>query len=173
MHPRLPVSFVLSMALAVVVCVSLILPGCGSTSASGEQVSAGNRIVSMSLQTAPNALNWDGEPGPDGVRARLFLFAGGQSDAAQLQRGSVDFLLFEGRVAESQIAGTPPYHLWSFTASEFAASAGQGLIGWCYEPTLAWGKHVPRTNTITLVVRINQPGLPPLYSAPTLLSMGR
>ena len=123
----------------------------------------------MTLQSAPTAVNWDSMPGPDGLQLRLFLFSQGKSEAVPLERGSIDFLIYEGRVGDTEIAKSTPFHHWSFTAKELSAVGGKGMVGWSYEPQLGWGKHVPKTRTITLVVRVRQPGAPVLYSTPTLL----
>ena len=56
----------------------------------------------------PVAVNWNDEPGPDGVRVSVFLYQyAGQPVTSVLIKGTLEFLMYDGRVDESR-TGAPP-----------------------------------------------------------------
>lgn len=156
------------MIRGAALAVAILLSGCAAAGDAGEDADE-SLVTAINVQTAPTAVNWDGVPGPDGLQVRLFLFGADGAESKRFSRGSIDFMLFEGRISDAQVLTTEPLVKWSFTAKEMEAVGGQGMVGWSYEPRLGWGSHVPKTRSISLVVRVRQPDAKAILSPPTLL----
>jgi len=118
----------------------------------------------------PAAVNWDDEPGPDGVLAQVFF---GQVERPEpvLVKGAVDFLLFEGKVQRADVATKQPFHTWTFTPQELATRLVRSMVGWGYRVELGWGKRVPASPAITLAARYQPKEGPPVYSSPVAIPM--
>lgn len=125
-------------------------------------------IIKMELESLPAAVNLDSTPGADGVyvRLRMYEVVGGQPRAATLRRGHVEFILFEGRVKDSEIAAAEATHIWRRSARVMAQYGQRVLVGTQYELQLSWQDSPPFTRDITLTARLLRPNQPPLYARP-------
>jgi hypothetical protein len=132
----------------------------------------GAQVDQITLLALPTALNWDGRPGPDGVQTVVHLF---QQAAPQpvLINGTLEFLLYEGRVSRDELSAAKPFHVWPFTAAQLEPYVGRSKVGWGYALRLPWGPTMPRSSSVTLAARYTPPGAgaPTVYSAPTTIAM--
>jgi len=130
------------------------------------------RVDQITLLALPTALNWDNQPGADGVQTIVHLFC--RSPAAPvLATGKLEFLLYEGRISREELPRTEPFHIWPFTAADLEPYVGRSKAGWGYALRLPWGPRTPRAGSITLAARYTPPGArePTVYSAPTTVAM--
>jgi hypothetical protein len=130
-------------------------------------------VEALQLQSLPTVVNLDDRPGADGVQMRLYMFHPREPMAVALERGTVEFLLYEGRVRRAQLETSEPHHAWSFSAEQLRRFAAPSLIGVGYQLALGWGDNAPRTGIVTLSARLLRPGQRPLYAEPLSLAMGR
>lgn len=148
--------------------------GCAGPVGSGSRPAAVDRVDGVVLESQPVAIDLDGKPGADGVRVRLHFY---QVDAQNGLRpvgvlGTVEILLFEGKVQPEAISATKPFHIWQFTASQLQQHQGKDNYGlWCYDFVLNWGQHVPSTRGITLSTRYTPRAGQPIYAPPTTVAM--
>lgn len=154
---------------ACLVAAAVVVSGCPPPDAPPPQVV---RVDQITLLALPTALNWDNRPGPDGVQTIIHLFQQGPREPV-LASGTLEFLLYEGRVSREELAAAKPFHIWPFTASEIEPYLGRSKAGWGYALRLPWGPKVPQSGSVTLAVRYTPLGAggPTLYSAPTVIAM--
>ena len=126
----------------------------------------------ITLLALPAALNWDNEPGPDGVQTIVHLFRRAPAQPV-LATGKLEFLLYEGRISQDELPHAEPFHIWPFTAADLEPYMGRSKAGWGYALRLPWGPRAPRSGSITLVARYTPLGArePTVYSAPTIIAM--
>ncbi len=128
------------------------------------------RVDKIELEMAPYAVNLDNRPGPDGVEVKVRLYNLDQPLAFGLQQGAIEFLLFEGRVKDEDIAEVEPFYSWHFSAADFQAARRNTLVGTQHAIVLNWSGQTPRGTTLTLAARIPRPSAGPLYARPVFLS---
>lgn len=117
-----------------------------------------------------SAVNWDDQPGPDGVRLRLFCWEYHQSLPVMV-KGTMEVMVFEGRLSPATVDKAKPFHVWKLTTEDLSTFAGRSTVGWCYVMQLAWDKNVPKTRKITLLARyISATGVQ-TFSAPVSIPM--
>lgn len=172
----------------VVACLALgAQSGCVTESRSGrhtsidadQQTSAsqsvpaqgGQDVDAIELYVLPVVLDWDKVPGPDGIQARAMLFRFSEAPPVRLSRGTLDFLLYRGRLKAEDLATATVFHTWSFTPAEIAPSLERNIVGDGYTLRLAWGAHVPDGEFVTLVARYVPSKGAPVRSAPVTLLM--
>lgn len=115
---------------------------------------------------------WDEDPYPDGVAVKLRLWRLDAPLAFALQQGLVEFIVYEGAIADEALSTTVPYHIWRYTARGLSKAGGKKvIIGWQYEIQLDWQDNVPRKEEITLSARVVRPGKPPLYAKPAKIRL--
>ena len=124
------------------------------------------RVDHINLQTAPAPGNWDGRPGSDGIEARVYLFQTDRDEPVELERGVLEFLLYEGRVEPSQLSKAKPSHLWRYPTSGLAAQRVKTLVGTGYLFRLDWSDQRPSGDVVTLSARLPGTGPTPLYAMP-------
>lgn len=122
-------------------------------------------VVGMEMQVNLYALNWDGRPGPDGLEVRVRLYIPDPVRAVPVS-GTLEFLLFEGRIPPERIEQTKPLRTWSFVGEPLQRHARPGPVGWHYMLRLDWGLDVPTSNSVTLISRYKLPDGRWLYSSP-------
>lgn len=122
------------------------------------------------LVSPPTVLNWDDTPGPDGVQVNVYLSVMSRAEPV-LGKGTLDFLLFEGRVPKGSVATSQPYFTWTFGLQELATRQVRGVAGWGYAVQLGWGQRTPKAGVITLVARYVAKDGPPVYSSPVSIPM--
>ena len=118
----------------------------------------------------PAAINWDQVPGPDGINARVFLFKADRPDTV-LAKGTLEFMMYAGRVRRGTAAPAEPLRVWTFAGDELPAHRVRSLVGWGYATQLGWGEDVPTAAVITLSARYQPVNGPVVYSAPISISM--
>ena len=142
-------------------------PGSSPTSV---VVAPSPRVDKIELEMAPFALNLDNQPGPDGVQVKVRLYNLDQPRAFSLQQGAIEFILFDGRVKDEDIAEIEPFYTWYFSAADFQATGRNTLVGIQHAIVLNWAGHTPRGTSLTLAARIPRPNAAPLYARPVFLS---
>jgi hypothetical protein len=120
----------------------------------------------IDLMTPPMASNFDRDPAPDGIQTRVFLYSGSQSVQTVKGSGTLELLLFDGRVGLHQAAVLPPLRAWSFSPEELDAMTVKWNSLWCYQMSLRWGEARPQTSVVTLVARYTAPNGRVTYSEP-------
>lgn len=131
------------------------------------------RIDKLELESFPAAVNMDEDPGPDGIQLKLRFFNLQQPLAQRLQRGEVEFVLYEGRIPDDEIGDAEPFYIWRYnSAAKLNRHGRKTLVGWQYELVLAWNKeHAPYSRAITVIARLLRPGKPPLYARPVHIAV--
>jgi hypothetical protein len=130
-----------------------------------------DRVDAIDLWAVPPAaVNWDDDPAPDGIIAQIFLYQADQPEPV-LVKGTLNFLLFEGRVPRAGLATAKPQRIWSYGPTELATRQIRGLVGWGYTAQLGWGRPAPASPAVTFAVRYDPVAGPPLYSAPIVIQM--
>jgi len=122
------------------------------------------------LVAPPTALNWDDVPGPDGVQVQVFLTQAGRSEPV-LIKGTLECLLFEGRVQREQVTGARPLVTWAFPAADLVDRQVRAIAGWGYVLQLGWGRQVPASPVVTVTARYQPPDGPLVYSAPVAIPL--
>ena len=155
--------------LVVLVVGACCLAGCQDSSGFGVKSAGINDIY---LDSAPAAINMDSIPGPDGFILQVYLFERPAKAMPVPAKGTLEFILYEGRMSITEIATRQPYLIWTFNEEYLPRYARRGRLGGGYSVNLQWGPDVPRSNTVTLVTRyIPNDGSPPIYSAPLVMSI--
>ena len=117
-----------------------------------------------------SAVNWDDQPGPDGVRLRLFCWQY-QQPLPVMVKGTMEVMVFEGSLSASTIDKAKPFHVWKLTAEDLSTFAGRSTVGWCYAMQLAWDKDVPKAGKITLLARFISATGVQTFSVPVSIPM--
>lgn len=130
-------------------------------------------VQGFTLSTSPTALNWDEDPAPDGVFARVQFFQLGPNDQVRSVpvKGTLEFLLYEGRVAPADLAKAKPIYTWTYQADELATYLGKQMGMWAYQMQLDWRPTPPKSAVVTLIARWQAPRGEWQYSDPTLVAV--
>jgi hypothetical protein len=148
----------------------LAFPGCRSTGPSPKPVSdASQDIEEINLISPQAALNYDTEPGPDGLWLRVYAGNSRQAKPVPIPKGTLEVLLFDGMPKAAELAQTTPLHVWTFRASDLGGCRQQTIIGTSYFLTLLWGNDKPVRNRVTVLARYLPPRGSPVYSTPTVV----
>ena len=130
-----------------------------------------DRVDKIELFAAPPAaINWDNVPGVDGVQVRILMY---QVDRPEpiLVKGTVEFLMYGGRL-EQESASTPtPLKVWRFTPQEMEMRRFRGIAGWGYALQLGWGRDVPQAKVVSLSARYLPSSGAGVSSAPILIAV--
>ena len=161
--------------LLLCVCVALCAAcGCGPPGGGRGVGSSPPRPVEtvdvVDLRAAPVALNWDDQPGPDGVEAYVYLYQQAHPLPVTVD-GTLEFLLFEGKVSQGSVRTMNPFCVWPFAGQQLNRHLVRGVAGWMYVVRLPWGTNVPKTEMVTLAVRYHLPKGEPRYSSPVPIAM--
>lgn len=148
-----------------------VLGGCGPARRGVSQTPPKpvDRVDAIDLWAVPPAaINWDDMPGPDGIQVNVFLY---QADRAEpvLIKGTVEFIMYEGRRPREGLETTTPFRTWKYTEQELATREMRGPAGWGYAAQLGWGNDVPKSAVITLMVRYLPPQGPSVSSMPIVI----
>jgi hypothetical protein len=161
------------VVLCSLILAAAIMGGCGSMrkGVSPTPPKPVDRAIAIDLWAVPPAaINWDDVPGPDGVQVNVFLY---QADRAEpvLVKGTIEFTMFEGRRPREGLEAAQPLRQWKYTEQELATREIRGPAGWGYAAQLGWGKDVPKSAVVTLLVRYLPPQGPPVSSAPVVIAI--
>jgi hypothetical protein len=148
-----------------------VLGGCGPARRGVSQTPPKpvTRVDAIDLWAVPPAaINWDDMPGPDGIQVNVFLY---QADRAEpvLIKGTVEFIMYEGRRPREGLETTRPFRTWKYTEQELATREIRGPAGWGYAAQLGWGNDVPKSAVVTLMVRYVPPQGPSVSSMPIVI----
>jgi len=124
----------------------------------------------VDLRAAPVALNWDDQPGPDGLEAYVYLYQRAHPLPVTVS-GKLEFLLFEGRVTQGGVRTMKPFRVWPFAGRQLNSCLVRGVAGWMYVVRLRWGASVPTTDMVTLAARYHPGDDEPRYSSPVPVAM--
>jgi hypothetical protein len=129
-------------------------------------------VDAIEIYASPVAVDWDGVPGSDGLSVRAMFFRYDRSQAVAVADGELTFMLFGGRQATAQVRNAQPLMSWRFDPAQMRNVARQTIIGVSYNFQLPWdGEHPPAVATVSLTVRYQPPEGPPVWTAPTTLSL--
>ena len=106
-------------------------------------------IDRMVLQASPNAVNWDGKPGPDGLEVCVHMFRLSQPLPVTV-RGTIRFTIYEGVISEKDLVSAKPFHSWLFDGDKLKLHRVRMMTGWGYAMRLGWGSNKPTTSSVTL-----------------------
>ncbi len=110
------------------------------------------------------AIDLDGLPGPDGLLAAV-LFTREDRPKPVAVSGTLEIMMFDGRIGTDVIATTKPDHHWTFTASELSHLLGTNEYGMLtYRFVLPWGPTPPKSGVVTLAAKYFPPQGPPVYT---------
>ncbi len=129
------------------------------------------RIDAIQLLAAPTPINWDEQGGPDGVPVTVYLFQADRAEPVTLDNGALEFRLYDGRVATTDLFSVPPIHRWRFTAAQLQRARGRTIVGHCYRLPLDWGDDTPRVPRLSLVCLYEPTEGRTVASAPVTLDM--
>ena len=118
----------------------------------------------------PAAVNWDDDPAPDGIIAQVFLYQTTRPEPV-LVKGTLNLLMFDGRVPRAGLASAKPERIWSHGPTELATRQIRGLVGWGYAEQLGWGRTMPASPAVTFAARYDPVSGPPVFSAPIVIQM--
>jgi len=121
------------------------------------------------IDALPVAMNWDEKPGPDGLEAQVHFYRMDQPLPVTVS-GTLELLLFEGKVSAAAAQANRPFHTWSFTTRELAGTLRKDLAGWGYAMRLAWGSPAPAAGMVTLIGRYQASGGEWVYSSPVAVA---
>ena len=131
----------------------LISPGCRP----GAGVPTGIGVVdALEIPMLPMPVDWGAAPGPDGLLVQVFFYRVDQVSqkvATVTVRGTLEFLLFPGRLVGADLTRMEPAYSWRFTGDELRSWAARGAAGWGYAMQLAWGPAAPCSGPCTFVAR--------------------
>ncbi|MGC9453929.1 MAG: hypothetical protein ACP5HU_03615 [Phycisphaerae bacterium] len=159
------------LTAALLMAVGMLVGGCQPTSVNPNAPATVARIDALELRAMPSAINWDDEPGPDGLRAEVFCYRIDQPEPFPVE-GQLEFLLYEGRLRGGELASADPLLTWRFGPSELRGLMIRRLGLWGYSMQLAWGDRMPRTSSVTLIARHRSPEGRTVHSSPISISMG-
>jgi hypothetical protein len=161
-------------AWVLVWAASALAAGCGLAARrpGGAAAPGSGGVVVVNLQAMPTAINWDNNPGSDGLRCRVYLFGPDPHHPESMSaEGDLDFLIYEGAISHDEIATSQAVYEWHFSRAALQAQQVRSIAGMGYAFSLPWGDKVPTSPTITLVARYTAPGAKAAYSSPVAIVM--
>lgn len=125
----------------------------------------------MLLRASSPAVNWDDDPGPDGLMVRVDLFRH-PGALPVMVKGTLEFILYEGVVASGALSRAKPFRTWRFAGKELEPFRSRSMVGWGYVIRLAWGQQRPGTSSVTLWARYLSPGGQAISDEPVTINTG-
>jgi len=122
------------------------------------------------MLAVPVALNLDSLPGPDSVAVKIYAGNLRDGKTAPITTGTLELLMFNGVLKKSTNAPVP-LHTWSYPARQLKHYEFKAAIGIGYEFTASWITNKPTATKVTLVSRYLPDSGPPIYSAPSTISV--
>ncbi len=121
--------------------------------------------------TPPTPVNWDDDPAADGLQVQVHFFQVDRPLSVTV-KGSLEFVLYAGRLTASQAAEAQPWQIWTLNRVSLAGHAGRSLVGWGYAIPLSWQPRKPRMPVATLIARYHSPSGRQSVSRPIFVAMG-
>ncbi len=163
--------------LGMLTAAVALAAGCASPGARGGPAGVPRPVhapdaINVQL-TPPAPVNWNDEPGPDGLQVRVFMFCVGPRGEVEAVpvAGTFVFTLYGGAVKTEGLAEAEPLQAWTYGPEQLPGHLGQSYVGWGYAFSLGWGKEMPQTDRITLLARYDPPQGPPLVATPLSIVM--
>jgi hypothetical protein len=128
-------------------------------------------IDQIHLTTGTTALNLDRVPGPDGFGVRVFASSSQTPMAVVILSGTLEILMFDGLLKETNAASAKPLRIWTYTPADLKNCAQNSVVGMAYLLTPLWGDAKPTQHRITLVARYVPKKGVPIYSAASAISV--
>ena len=126
-------------------------------------------IVQLNLISAPVALDFDGQPGPDGISVKVYANSATEPKPVPIRAGTLELLLFDGPFRQQY---TPPVlKTFRFTAGELRAHESRASIGTGYAFALAWGANLPTQHTMSVAARYTGPNGKIVLSRPSSITV--
>ena len=129
-------------------------------------------VDNINLHTSPSAMNWDNQPGTDGIEARIYFFRVDTSQAISLNAGTLEFVMYPGRVPAEQLSEATPIRTWRFTARDMQRRRNKTVIGWAHQFRLSFDDQRPNASAVTVTARLMRPNGKLLYAMPVQLATG-
>ena len=151
----------------------LCAAGCSSTSGRGGGLVFGGKdnLEELHLFGMPTALSSDRLATPDGFAVRVFASSRKQAKGVAIRSGTLEILMFDGTLGNADPRLIAPVRVWSYSDANLVANLISSSVGIGYEFVLRWGAARPVTSRISVVARLTPPTGPPLYSAPSVISV--
>ena len=163
----------------MVLGVACLAAGCGGPAPGAKELKSVSTRPPLPVDRAdgvdfwvapPAVINWDEKPGPDGVQAWVWMIRVDRPEPV-LVKGTLEFMMYSGRVQRGEAPPSEPLKVWNFTPDELAACRVRSIRGWGYAAQLGWGKDTPTVPVITLQARYQPPSGPTVYSAAISIAM--
>lgn len=120
----------------------------------------------IDLMTPPMASNLDRQPGADGIQVRVFLYSGSQGIQTVKGSGTLEIMLYDGRIGLQQAAMLQPLRSWTFSPEELTTFTFKWKGLWGYQMALRWGEAEPRASVVTLIARYTAPSGEVVHAEP-------
>lgn len=159
--------------IGLVLLGAAVLSGCGEqrVQVSPRPSTPVTEADKMELWLTPGTpVNWDERPGPDGLLAQLRFYRMDQP-LSVLVEGTIEFHLFDERVADPNMRALKPAETWKFTQADLENCMTRSLVGWGYKMRLAW-QQMPTSRMVTLAAVYTSPDGKTLWSAPIHVPVG-
>jgi hypothetical protein len=155
-------------AAGVALCLLL---GCGTPGAGkGPTPQGGGPITELHLFSSPVGLNFDDQPGVDGISVKVFASSGTQPKGVGIAEGVLEFVLHDGIFRVD--AELPPVRkVWRYPSGDLAPHEFQGAIGIGYELALIWGADVPQSRLVSVSARLTRADGAVVGSAPSTVTI--
>ena len=157
----------------VIVLAAALVAGCQTDPAAlgPAPPAAVDNIDQIVLRAAASAVNWDDDPGADGVQIRVDLFRLSEALPVMVS-GALEFTMYEGFVTKATRSRHTPFRTWRITGKELSDYASRDMFGWGYVVPLAWEGRAPTTSAVTLAVRYTSPAGDVVDATPVTISTG-
>jgi hypothetical protein len=138
---------------------------------SGPPAATKGPVEQLHLLTGPAALDLDQVPGPDGFAARVYASSGQTSATVVLSQGTLEILMFDGLLKDTNAAAATPLRVWTFPAGQLRKYEQRTSVGVAYVLTLLWGESRPTQSRVTVAARYLPAKGPPLSSGASTISV--
>jgi len=141
---------------SMAVVLAAALGGCNlPTKPSATPPPTVDEVNAISVLSPPNASDWDGRGGPDGLSVSVHLWRGDRELPVTV-RGRLEFVLYEGVLHAADLPDAKPLQRWSFPGASLPRHLGKSIAGWGYAFRLPFSR-MPATSAVTLMTRYVSP----------------
>ena len=131
-------------------------------------------VAVVNLRASPSAMNWDNQPGLDGVVVRVDCFKRGPNNELPVMvPGALEFTLYEGVIAREKLIQASPLRKWRFSGKQLEPFRARSMVGWGYSIPLGWGDRRPGTSAVTLAARYIALSGATIEADPAVIAVGR
>ena len=119
----------------------------------------------------PVPLKTSAAAAPDGLAVRVFASSRNHAKGIPIRAGTLDLLMYEGPLGDTDLRVAKPARVWSFPAARLPANATVSSLGIGYQFALGWEGVPPTQNRLTIVARLTPASGPALYTAPSVIPL--